>query len=260
MRARPQKTEQESERSDIFKIVKMIMERNFAPVIVFSFSKKECEAYALQMAKLDFNTNEEKKLVDEVFNNAMMVLSKEDRTLPQVENVLPLLKRGIGIHHGGLLPILKETIEILFGEGLLKALFATETFAMGLNMPARTVLFTSVQKFDGKDFRWVSSGEYIQMSGRAGRRGLDDKGIVILMVDEKMSPSVGREIVKGAPDPINSAFHLTYNMVLNLLRVEEVNPEYMMERSFHQFQNYSTIPQVPGGGLQKLLAFVSLVK
>ena len=80
------------------------------------------------------------------------------------------------------------------------------------------------------------------MSGRAGRRGLDDKGIVILMVDEKMAPSVGRSLVKGAPDPINSAFHLTYNMVLNLLRVEEINPEYMMERSFHQFQNYSNIP------------------
>ena len=95
------------EGSNCFKIVKMIMERNFAPVIVFSFSKKECEAYALQMAKLDFNSNEEKKLVDEVFNNAMMVLSPEDRLLPQVENVLPLLKRGIGIHHGGLLPILK---------------------------------------------------------------------------------------------------------------------------------------------------------
>ena len=82
------------------------------------------------------------------------------------------------------------------------------------------------------------------MSGRAGRRGLDDKGIVILMVDEKMSPSAGREIVKGVPDNLNSAFHLTYNMVLNLLRVEEVNPEYMMERSFHQFQNYSNIPKI----------------
>ena len=146
-----------TEGSNIFKIVKMIMERSFAPVIVFSFSKKECEAYALQMAKLDFNTPEEKKLVDEVFSNAMMVLSEEDRSLPQVENVLPLLKRGIGIHHGGLLPILKETIEILFGEGLLKALFATETFAMGLNMPARTVLFTSTQKFDGKDFRFSAN-------------------------------------------------------------------------------------------------------
>ena len=74
----------------------------------------------------------------------------------QVEDVLPLLKRGIGIHHSGLLPILKETIEILFAEGLLKALFATETFAMGLNMPARTVVFTNARKFDGKDFRWVS--------------------------------------------------------------------------------------------------------
>jgi ATP-dependent RNA helicase DOB1 len=85
----------------------------------------------------------------------MQVLSEEDRALPQVENVLPLLKRGIGIHHGGLLPILKETTEILFGEGLIKALFATETFAMGLNMPARTVLFTSARKFDGQDTRWV---------------------------------------------------------------------------------------------------------
>lgn len=82
------------------------------------------------------------------------------------------------------------------------------------------------------------------MSGRAGRRGLDDKGIVILMVDEQVSPSVGREIVKGAPDPINSAFHLTYNMVLNLLRVEEINPEYMLERSFYQFQNQSAIPEI----------------
>ena len=95
------------------------------------------------------------------------------------------------------MPILKETTEILFGEGLIKALFATETFAMGLNMPARTVVFTSAQKFDGKDMRWVSSGEYIQMSGRAGRRGLDERGIVILMVDDRMNPAIGKELVKG---------------------------------------------------------------
>ncbi|KAG7201588.1 hypothetical protein KM043_004332 [Ampulex compressa] len=206
--------------------------------------KMDCEAYAMQMAKLDLNTIEEKKLVDEVFNNAMDVLSEEDRRLPQVENVLPLLRRGIGIHHGGLLPILKETIEILFGEGLIKALFATETFAMGLNMPARTVLFTASRKFDGKDFRWITSGEYIQMAGRAGRRGLDEKGIVILMIDEQVSPVIGKAIVQGKPDPINSAFHLTYNMVLNLLRVEEINPEYMLERSFYQFQNQACIPDL----------------
>ncbi|VEN60766.1 unnamed protein product [Callosobruchus maculatus] len=234
--------DKDPQQSDIFKVIKMIMERNFAPVIVFSFSKKDCELYAMQMTKLDFNTTAEKQLVDEVFNNAMDVLSDEDRHLPQVENLLPLLRRGIGIHHGGLLPILKETIEILFGEGLIKALFATETFAMGLNMPARTVLFTGMKKFDGSEMRWITSGEYIQMSGRAGRRGLDDKGIVILMVDEKVPPAAGRNIVKGLPDPINSAFHLTYNMVLNLLRVEEINPEYMLERSFFQFQNQTAIP------------------
>lgn len=170
--------------------------------------------------------------------------SLEDKKLPQVEHVLPLLKRGIGIHHGGLLPILKETIEILFSEGLIKALFATETFAMGINMPARTVLFTNARKYDGKDFRWISSGEYIQMSGRAGRRGMDDRGIVILMVDEKMSPTIGKQLLKGSADPLNSAFHLTYNMVLNLLRVEEINPEYMLEKSFYQFQHYRAIPGV----------------
>uniref|UniRef100_A0A8C1Q2Q4 Exosome RNA helicase MTR4 n=1 Tax=Cyprinus carpio TaxID=7962 RepID=A0A8C1Q2Q4_CYPCA len=230
--------------SNVFKIVKMIMERNFQPVIIFSFSKKECEAYALQVAKLDFNTDDEKKLVEEVFNNATDCLSDEDKKLPQVEHVLPLLKRGIGIHHGGLLPILKETIEILFSEGLIKALFATETFAMGINMPARTVLFTSARKFDGKDFRWITSGEYIQMSGRAGRRGMDERGIVIFMVDEKMSPAVGKQLLKGSADPLNSAFHLTYNLVLNLLRVEEINPENMLEKSFYQFQHYRAVPGV----------------
>lgn len=87
------------------------------------------------------------------------------------------------MHHGGLLPIVKEIIEILFQQGWLKILFSTETFSMGLNMPARTVVFTSVRKFDGEDFRWIQGGEYIQMSGRAGRRGKDDKGFTILMVD-----------------------------------------------------------------------------
>ena len=177
--------------SDCFKIVKMIMDRSMQPVIVFSFSKKDCENHAMQMAKLDFTTDDEKASIDEIFTNAMESLSEDDRKLPQVENVLPLLRRGLGIHHGGLLPILKEVIEILFSEGLVKALFATETFAMGLNMPARTVVFTGTHKFDGQSMRMVTSGEYIQMSGRAGRRGLDDRGVVILMMDEKLE--VGRK-------------------------------------------------------------------
>ena len=157
--------------SDLFKIVRLIMERDLDPCIVFSFSKKECETFALQMARLDFNSKEEKELVAQVFDNALESLSEDDRALPQIVTILPLLKRGIGIHHGGLLPILKEVLEILFQEGLIKCLFATETFSIGINMPAKTVVFTSTRKFDGTDFRWITSGEYIQMSGRAGRRG-----------------------------------------------------------------------------------------
>jgi len=230
--------------TDLYKIIKMIMTRNYQPVIVFSFAKRECENNALMLSKLDFNDEEEKEMIQSVYTNAISSLSEDDQQLPQIEHLLPLLKRGIGIHHSGLLPILKEVIEILFQEGLIKVLFATETFSIGLNMPAKTVLFTSVRKFDGKENRWVSGGEYIQMSGRAGRRGLDDRGIVILMLDEKMEPAVAKGMLKGVADRLNSAFHLSYNMILNLLRVEGISPEYMLERCFYQFQNCAKIPEL----------------
>ncbi|KAL2912079.1 ATP-dependent RNA helicase mtr4 [Polyrhizophydium stewartii] len=230
--------------SDLYKILRMIMVKNYHPVIVFSFSKRECESNALQLSKLDFNDDAEKELVKSVFENAVASLGEDDRNLPQIEHILPLLKRGIGIHHSGLLPILKEVIEILFQEGLLKVLFATETFSIGLNMPAKTVVFTSVRKFDGQQSRWLGGGEYIQMSGRAGRRGLDDRGIVILMIDEKMEPDVAKGMLKGVSDPLNSAFHLTYTMILNLLRIEGVSPEHMLKGSFFQFQNGARIPEL----------------
>ena len=100
----------------------------------------------------------------------------------EVHSLLHFLKLGIGVHHSGLLPILKEVVELLFGEGLVKCLFATETFAMGINMPARTVIFSSVTKYDGKKFRLLSCGEYVQMSGRAGRRGKDAKGTIVFLL------------------------------------------------------------------------------
>lgn len=158
--------------------------------------------------------------------------------------MLPILKKGIGIHHGGLLPIVKEVIEILFQEGYIKALFSTETFSMGLNMPAKTVVFTSIRKFDGENFRWIGGGEYIQMSGRAGRRGKDDRGMTILMIDEKMEPEIAKNILKGCSDPLNSAFHLNYNMLLNSMRIEDTDPEYIIRRSFHQFQNDKALPEM----------------
>lgn len=227
---------------DLHRIVKLIMERNLNPVIIFSFSKKDCEKFALALNEEDYTDDVEKDLISQVYTNAIESLGEDDRKLPQVQALLPLLKRGIGIHHGGLLPILKEIVEILFSEGLIKALFATETFSIGINMPAKTVVFTNTRKWDGKDFRWVTSGEYIQMSGRAGRRGKDDRGIVIQMLDEKMEPTVCKEILYGAPDPLNSSYRISYNMLLNLLRVEDVDPEYLLRASFHQFQREKEAP------------------
>lgn len=230
--------------SEVTKIVQLIMEKDMKPAIVFSFSKRECESYAIALNKYDWTSAEEKVAIQQIFENAIDTLAEEDKSLPMIQNVLPLLKKGVGIHHGGLLPIIKEVTEILFQEGFVKCLFSTETFSMGLNMPARTVVFTNVRKFDGETFRWISGGEYIQMSGRAGRRGIDDKGICILMVDQKMEPEVAKGMVKGHADALNSMFHLSYNMLLNLMRIEDSHPEHMIKKSFHQFQNDRACPEV----------------
>jgi len=115
---------------------------------------------------------------------------------------------------------------------------------MGINMPAKTVVFTSIEKFDGDEFRWISGGEYIQMSGRAGRRGLDDKGIAILMANKKLEPEVAKNILKGQSDPLYSSFHLGYNMLLNMMRIEDIQPEDIIMQSFHQFQNERILPEI----------------
>jgi ATP-dependent RNA helicase DOB1 len=241
-KSRAQKGKQKTQ--PIMNIIRLVMDKKMYPVIVFCFAKAECERNALALAQLNFNSDEEEALVNEVYGNAIESLAEDDRKLPAIEHLLPLLRRGVAIHHSGLLPILKEVVELLFGAGLVKCLFATETFSMGLNMPARTVVFSQVRKFDGEKQRYLTGGEYIQMSGRAGRRGLDRFGIVIAMIDESIEPDTLRQLTSGGADVLNSSFHLTYNMVLNLLRVEDVEPEYMMTRSFCQFQRERNRPQL----------------
>jgi len=243
------------EKSDVRKIVEMIIQRNFDPAIVFSFSKIDCDRLAEEIWDVDLNTSEEKKVVEMIYTSAIEVLSSEDRKLNEVTSILERVKRGVGVHHSGMLPILKELTELLFQEGLLKVLFATETFSTGLNMPAKTVVFTNVRKFDGGAFRWVSSGEYIQMSGRAGRRGLDDKGVVILMLDAKLDPATAKDMLRGAPDTLYSEFHLTYAMLLNMLKVEDASPEELMKRSYRQFQAERALP-----GLEEKLAALEAEK
>jgi antiviral helicase SKI2 len=150
------------------------LEREFlTPTVVFSFSKKKCVEIAYMLRSLDLNTAKERSAVQGFALQTVARLSPSDSALPQVLMVCEMVARGIGVHHGGLLPILKEMVEILFSRNLIKVLFATETFAMGVNMPARSVVFNSIRKHDGAQFRELEPGEYTQMAGRAGRRGLD---------------------------------------------------------------------------------------
>ena len=230
------------EANDMHRLIRMTIKKRLNPVIVFNFSKRECENMALAISDMSFNEDSEKAMVNKVFKSAIDSLSEQDRDLPQISNLLPLLERGIGVHHSGLLPILKETIEILFQESLIKVLFATETFSIGLNMPAKTVVFSQITKWDGVKRRPLTSSEYIQMAGRAGRRGLDARGMVIMMVDDKIDPESAKSVVTGVQDRLNSAFYLGYNMILNLLRIEAISPEFMLERCFHQFQNAASVP------------------
>lgn len=223
-------------KTDVLKIVKMCQERNYLPVIVFAFSKKECESNMMALRHVDLTKDDEKALIQQVFDNALATLSEEDRDLPQIQSLLPFLLKGIGIHHGGLLNILREITEILFQENLLKALFCTETFAMGINVPSRTVVFTQITKWDGVERRVINSGEFIQMAGRAGRRGKDDRGLTITMLSENVDPETAKDMFTGLPLRLDSQFYIGYNMLLNMLRMEGVDPTYIIERSFAQFQ------------------------
>ena len=232
----------------VCRVVKLVQSQQWEPCIVFSFKRRETEALALKLVQegVDFNTEAEKAEVAQIYAGAVSGLSPEDREIPAVKHLLPILQKGIAVHHGGLLPLLKEAIELLFQEGYVKCLFATETFAMGLNMPARTVIFSAVHKWDGEENRLLNSGEYIQMSGRAGRRGKDVRGNVIIMIAEDVEEEMLEKMIKGDAIPLKSSFKLSYYTLLNLMsRVEAVaDTEFVIRKSFHQHQFDRDAPRI----------------
>ncbi|CAI5708729.1 unnamed protein product [Peronospora effusa] len=224
------------------KLINTLKDKALLPVVVFAFSKRLCEESASKLAKLDLSTPSERSEIHLFLETSVQRLHGSDRELPQVLTIKEMLKRGIGVHHGGLLPIIKEMVEILFGRGLVKVLFSTETFAMGVNMPARTVVFNGIRKHDGKNFRDLLPGEYTQMAGRAGRRGLDSVGTVIIACwNDIPEPTSLRTMLAGKATPLSSQFRLTYNMILNLLRVEVLTVEDMMKRSFSEFHTQKAL-------------------
>ncbi|KAL1955256.1 hypothetical protein VTO42DRAFT_8854 [Malbranchea cinnamomea] len=227
-------------------LVHHLRKENLLPACIFVFSKKRCEENADSLSNQDFCTASEKSAIHMMIEKSLARLKPEDRVLPQILRVRELLSRGIGVHHGGLLPIIKEIVEILFARGLVKVLFATETFAMGLNLPTRTVVFSGFRKHDGRGFRDLLPGEYTQMAGRAGRRGIDTVGYVLIVSlgrDEAPPPPTLRKMILGDPTKLRSQFRLTYNMILNLLRVEALKIEEMIKRSFSENATQALLPE-----------------
>ncbi|KAK3070092.1 Antiviral helicase ski2 [Teratosphaeriaceae sp. CCFEE 6253] len=227
-------------------LVQHLRKEDLLPCCIFVFSKKRCEENADALANLDYCTASERSAIHMILEKSLARLKPDDRQLPQIRRMRELLSRGIAVHHGGLLPIVKECVEILFAKTLVKVLFATETFAMGLNLPTRTVVFSGFRKYDNKSFRDLLPGEYTQMAGRAGRRGLDTVGYVILVSPgQEEAPPAGRlrQMMLGEPTKLRSQFRLTYNMMLNLLRVEALKIEEMIKRSFSENATQALLPE-----------------
>lgn len=228
-------------------LVQFLRKKTLLPACIFVFSKKRCEENADALSNQDFCTAQEKSHIHMIIERSIARLKPEDRVLPQIIRLRELLGRGIAVHHGGLLPIVKELVEILFAQTLVKVLFATETFAMGLNLPTRTVVFSGYRKHDGHSFRNLLPGEYTQMAGRAGRRGLDTVGSVIIVPpgssDDVPPVAELRSMILGEPSKLRSQFRLTYNMILNLLRVEALKIEEMIKRSFSEHATQQLLPE-----------------
>ena len=227
-------------------LVQHLKKQDLLPTCIFVFSKKRCEQNADALSNLDFCTAAEKSAIHMTIERSIARLKPDDRILPQIRRLRELLSRGIAVHHGGLLPIVKEVVEILFAKTLVKVLFATETFAMGLNLPTRTVVFSGFRKHDGRAFRDLVPGEYTQMAGRAGRRGIDKVGSVIIVnsnSDEAPPAATLKQMILGDPTKLRSQFRLTYNMILNLLRVEALKIEEMIKRSFSENATQALLPE-----------------
>jgi len=156
-----------------------------------------------------------------------------------------LASRGVGFHHAGMLPIHKEVVERLFTSGLIKLLFTTETFALGINMPARTVIFSSLRKFDGVAFDWLRTRDYLQMAGRAGRQGIDAAGLVISHLDERdLSDAPVERLFRGRSEPVQSRFRLSYSSLLHLhARLGRERVFEAWDKSFDQYQQRKKSPK-----------------
>ena len=204
-------------------LTKYLNQHDMLPAICFVFSRKMVERYA---QNINISLFEEGSTIPSTIKRECEQILrklpnfKEYLNLPEFDTIIRLLEKGVAIHHSGIMPIFREMIELLFSKGYIKLLFATETFAVGINMPTKTVIFTGFDKFNGSNMRMIYPHEYTQMAGRAGRRGLDTIGHVVHLNNMFSLPYVTdyEQMVNGNPQTLQSKFNISYNLILNFLQ------------------------------------------
>ncbi len=195
------------------KIISILHEKEMLPAIYFTFSRKKCDENARKCLHLNLLTEKEKDEIDVLIKEYLLENAYLENN-PQLE----LLKAGVAAHHAGLLPAWKVLVEQLFQKGLIKVVFATETLAAGINMPARTTIISSISKRTDDGHRMLSANEFLQMSGRAGRRGMDKIGYVVVVGTPFQTPEEVAALALSGANPLESKFSPSYSMVLNLLQ------------------------------------------
>ena len=224
---------------DIRPLLDELQDENNLPALVFSFSRKDCERLAHRAQKRDLLNAEEHRRMEALQRELVEAYQLNEGILEG--EVMQLARRGLGYHHAGMLPIHKELVERMFTSGLLKMIFTTETFAIGINMPARTVVFANLKKFDGISMDYMRTRDYLQMAGRAGRQGIDKEGLVVSLLGPRdLADAPIQRLFEGSPEPVQSRFKLAYSTLLHLVaHMGRDHVHLAWEKSFNQFQHRS---------------------
>ena len=209
------------------KAIDYLRQNNLLPTLVFVFSRKQCHVWAKMVQKSLFEADSKIPSIIEQEAKKILISKlsnwKEYVALSEFHQISRLLQKGIAVHHSGVTPVFREMIEILYRKQYIKLLIATETFAIGVNVAIKSVIYTGLQKYDGKGFRFLHSHEYGQGAGRAGRRGKDDKGTIIHLTNiydnrDSMPPaSVYRRMLSGKPETLSSKFCIDYKLIVSML-------------------------------------------
>ncbi|WP_378146366.1 DEAD/DEAH box helicase [Cnuibacter sp. UC19_7] len=227
------------ERMDRPDVVRMLDEHHLLPAIFFVFSRMGCDQAVKQVlrAGVRLTTAEERDEIRQIVEERCRTLLDEDLAVLGYWEWTEGLQRGVAAHHAGLLPAFKEVVEELFQKKLVKVVFATETLALGINMPARCVVLERLEKFNGEARVPITSGEYTQLTGRAGRRGIDVEGHSVIQWTDGLDPHEVASLASRRTYPLNSSFRPTYNMAVNLIdQFGRPRTREVLESSFAQFQ------------------------